>query len=383
MSSGGWILKKKFGGTFDDRAPRYGVYLAGLVVALAAFGIVMLYSASYYTAEYKYGDAFYYVKKQAIALVVAVFALIAASRVPLKWVRKAQIPLLVVSYVLMGLVFIPALGVESYGARRWLNFGLFSMQPSEIGKFAFVLSAAAYIDKKGVDTFKKLAVPLLAGGSFCVLLLLEPNMSVTMIMLGLTLCMLFAGGAKGKHFAVLAVPILVAVPVLIAVEPYRLQRLLAFVNPWASPKGEGYQLIQSYYALGSGGLFGVGFLHSRQKYMFLPFAESDFIFSVIGEEWGLVGAVVVMLAFFAVVYLGLRIAASADRRFDALLAYGITAVVALQTLLNVAVVTGCVPPTGVPLPFVSFGGSSLVCFFAAMGILLNIDRVNRRGPFIQ
>lgn len=343
----------------------------------------MLYSASYYTAEYKYCDAFYYVKKQAIALVVAVFAMIAASRVPLKWVRKAQIPLLVVSYVLMGLVFIPALGVESYGARRWLNFGLFSMQPSEIGKFAFVLSAAAYIDKKGVDTFKKMAVPLLAGGAFCVLLLLEPNMSVTMIMLGLTLCMLFAGGAKGKHFAVLAVPILVAVPVLIAVEPYRLQRLLAFVNPWASPKGEGYQLIQSYYALGSGGLFGVGFLHSRQKYMFLPFAESDFIFSVIGEEWGLVGAVVVMLAFVAVVYLGLRIAASADRRFDALLAYGITAVVALQTLLNVAVVTGCVPPTGVPLPFVSFGGSSLVCFFAAMGILLNIDRVNRRGPFIQ
>jgi cell division protein FtsW len=208
-------------------------------------------------------------------------------------------------------------------------------------------------------------------------------MSITMIMVGLTLAMLFAGGAKGKHFAVLAVPVIVAVPVLIAIEPYRLQRLLAFVNPWASPKGEGYQLIQSYYALGSGGLFGVGFLHSRQKYMFLPFAESDFIFSVIGEEWGLVGAVAVVALLLYIVYLGLRIASQSRTRFAALLAYGITAVIALQSLLNVAVVTGSVPPTGVPLPFVSFGGSSLVCFMGAVGVLLSIDRINRSTPLIK
>ena len=208
-------------------------------------------------------------------------------------------------------------------------------------------------------------------------------MSVTMIMVGLIMVTLFAGGAKGKHFALLALPLLVAVPLLIIVEPYRLQRLMAFIDPWASPKGEGYQLIQSYYALGSGGLFGVGYLNSRQKYMFLPFAESDFIFSVIGEEWGLVGAVVVMLAFLYVVYLGLRIAGRAHTRFAALLAYGITAVIALQTLLNVAVVTGCVPPTGVPLPFVSFGGSSLVSFMAAVGVLLSIDRITRLEGLIQ
>ena len=376
-------MRKKSVAISDPFARRYGVRLMVAVVSLSLFGLLMLYSASYYTAAYKYDDAFYYVKKQAVAFVLAVAAMAGVAAMPLGWIRKAQIPLLVLSYVLMGLVFIPALGVESYGARRWLNLGFFSMQPSEIAKFAFVLSAAAYLDRRGADTFRRLLPPLLAGVSFCVLLLLEPNMSVTMIMLGLTLMMLLAGGAKGKHFALLALPILVAVPVLIAIEPYRLQRLLAFVDPWASPKGEGYQLIQSYYALGSGGLFGVGFLHSRQKYMFLPFAESDFIFSVIGEEWGLIGAVLVMAAFVYVVYLGLQVAAHASRRFEALLAYGITSVIALQTLLNVAVVTGCVPPTGVPLPFVSFGGSSLVCFFAATGVLVNIDRVNAREGFIQ
>ena len=378
-------MKRKSANIYDIslRNPHYGLQLIVAVVALSLFGMLMLYSASYYTAQYKYEDAFYYVKKQAIAFAVAMAAMAAVSRVPLKWVRKCQLPLMAVSFVLMALVFIPALGVESYGARRWLNLGFFSMQPSEIAKFAYVLSAACYVDKYGLDNFRRLLPPLAVGAALCVLLLLEPNMSVTMIMLGLVLTMLFAGGAKGKYFALLAVPIAVAVPVLIAVEPYRLQRLLAFVDPWASPKGEGYQLIQSYYALGSGGLFGVGFLHSRQKYMFLPFAESDFIFSVIGEEWGLVGAVAVMAVFGYVVYLGYRIAATAKTRFHSLLAYGITSVIALQTLLNVAVVTGCVPPTGVPLPFVSFGGSSLVCFAAAVGVLLSIDRSNHTQALIQ
>ena len=390
MWKDGLILKSKSAAISNAPLPQYlavrrrfGIPLFVAVIALSVFGLVMLYSASYYTAEYKYDDAFYYVKKQAVAFAIAVAVMIGLSRVPLKWVRKCQIPLLVVSFVLMGLVFIPALGVESYGARRWLNMGFFSMQPSEIAKFAFVLSVACYADRYGLDTFRKILPPLGIGAAFCVLLLLEPNMSVTMIMLGLVLLTLYAGGAKGKYFALLAVPIVVAVPVLVAIEPYRLQRLLAFVDPWASPKGEGYQLIQSYYALGSGGWFGVGFLHSRQKYMFLPFAESDFIFSVIGEEWGLVGAVAVMALILFVVYSGYRIASASSNRFAALLAYGITSVIALQSLLNVAVVTGCVPPTGVPLPFVSFGGSSLVCFASGVGVLLSIDRINAAAHIIH
>lgn len=364
-------------------APSRGVCLTVGVVFLACFGLLMLYSASHYTAAVRYDDAFYYVKKQAVALAVAIAALIGARFVPIRAVRKAQIPLLVVSLVLMGLVFVPALGVESYGAKRWLNMGFFSMQPSEIAKFAFVLSSAAYLDKHPPAKFVQFLPVLGVGAAFCFLLLLEPNMSVTMIMVGLVLCMLIAGGAKGKHFLLLALPLLAAVPLLIVAEPYRLQRLLAFVDPWASPKGEGYQLIQSYYALGSGGWFGVGLFNSRQKYMFLPFAESDFIFSVIGEELGFVGAFAIVAIFVYILYCGYRIADAATTRFDALLAYGITSVIALQSLLNIAVVTGCVPPTGVPLPFVSFGGSSLVCFMAAVGILLNIERRNRQGVFIH
>ena len=365
------------------KGPDRGLLLAIAVVALALFGIVMLYSASNYTAAVRYDDAWYYVKKQCVALVLGVAAMLGMRRLPLKVARKFHWVLLGVAAILMGLVFVPALGVESYGAKRWLNLGLFTMQPSEIAKFAFVLSAAVYLDKHPLKKFVHLLPVLVMGGAFCVLLLLEPNMSVTMIMLGLTLCMLVAAGAKGKHFALLAIPLLAAIPLLIVAEPYRLQRLLAFVDPWASPKGEGYQLIQSYYALGSGGWFGVGLFHSRQKYMFLPFAESDFIFSVVGEELGLVGALVMMAVMVYIIYSGYRIADACNSRFEGLLAYGITSVIALQSLLNVAVVTGCVPPTGVPLPFVSFGGSSLVCFMAAVGVLLNVDRSNRRNPYIQ
>ena len=363
--------------------PNRGLFLAIAVVAMTLFGLVMLYSASNYTAQQRYGDAWYYVKKQGVAFVLAMGAMLGMRLFPLRLARKWHWVLLALAAVLMGLVFVPALGVESYGAKRWLNLGLFTMQPSEIAKFAFVLSASVYIDKHDLVGFRHLLPVLAMGGVFCVLLLLEPNMSVTMIMLGLTLCMLVAGGAKAKHFALLSVPVVAAVPLLIVAEPYRLQRLLAFVDPWASPKGEGYQLIQSYYALGSGGWFGVGLFRSRQKYMFLPFAESDFIFSVVGEELGLVGALAMMALIVYIIYSGYRIADNCNRRFEALLAYGITSVIALQSLLNVAVVTGCVPPTGVPFPFVSFGGSSLVCFMAAVGVLLNIDRSNRHSVFIQ
>ncbi len=365
----------------DPLSPKWnatGVKLMAVVLFLGAFGLVMLYSASNYTASVRYDDAWYFVKRQGIALAVAIVVMSVTSRLNPNWIRKANLPLLAVSVVLMCLVFVPSLGVESYGAKRWLGIGPLSMQPSELAKFAFVWSAAWWIDRHPLARWRNQLPVVGVGVLFCVLLLLEPNMSVTMIMVGLMLCMLLIGGAKGKHFALYLVPVVAAVPVLIAMEPYRLQRLLAFVDPWASPKGEGYQLIQSYYALGSGGFFGVGLFNSRQKYMFLPFAESDFIFSVVGEELGFVGAALLMAAMVYVVYLGYRIASSCSDRLHALGAYGVTTVIALQSLLNVAVVTGCVPPTGVPLPFVSYGGSSLVCFSLAVGYLLSVDRINRR-----
>lgn len=198
-------------------------------------------------------------------------------------------------------------------------------------------------------------------------------MSITMCMAMLMIIMLYLGGMKWKYFLLMLVPIALAVPVLIVIEPYRLQRLLAFLDPWASPKDEGYQLIQSLYALGSGGWFGVGLFNSRQKYRFLPFAESDFVFSVIGEETGLFGCLIVFALYALVILRGVRIAVNGRDKFSCYLAGGISAVVAVQSLLNFAVVTGSIPPTGLPLPFISYGGTSLVVFMSAMGILLNLS----------
>ena len=198
-------------------------------------------------------------------------------------------------------------------------------------------------------------------------------MSVTVCIAAVMIVMLFLGGMQVKHLLLLALPMLVGCAVLIAVEPYRFKRLMAFIDPFASPKAEGYQLIQSLYALGSGGWFGVGIGNSRQKYEFLPFSESDFIFSVIGEELGFVGAVAVIALYILLICRGFRIARTAKNRFGCYLAGGITAVIAIQTLINIAVVTGSIPPTGIPLPFVSYGGSSLVVFLGGIGILQRVS----------
>lgn len=352
------------------------VRLIACTLFLSLFGLMMLYSASCYSASLSYGDSFHFVKKQAIALFIGVIAMVALSRINPEKLIKFRYPLLLASFGLLAIIFIPSVGVESYGAKRWINLGFMTMQPSEVAKFAYVIFCAAYIAKKGTHTFKKMLPVLGIGIAICVLLMLEPNMSITLCVGAIMLMLLFVGGAKPKHFAMLAVPILALIPVLIIIEPYRLQRIMAFLDPWAAPKAEGYQLIQSYYALGSGGFFGVGLFNSRQKYLFLPFAESDFIFSVIGEELGFFGCVGIIAVFVYMIYLGYSIAAKANTRYGAVLAFGITSVIAIQSVLNIAVVSGAVPPTGLPLPFLSYGGSSLVCFASAVGILLSVNRIS-------
>ena len=197
-------------------------------------------------------------------------------------------------------------------------------------------------------------------------------MSITMCVGLVMLLMLFIGGMPLKYFFLLLIPAAAIVPVLIIIEPYRLNRLSAFLNPWASPQGEGYQLIQSLYALGSGSWFGVGLFNSRQKYLFLPFAESDFIFGVIGEELGFVGAIIIIFVFAVLIYRIIKIAASSRSRFGCYLASGFAGIIAIQMLINIAVVTGSIPPTGLPLPFVSFGGSSLVMFLSAIGVVQSV-----------
>ena len=351
--------------------------LVAIAVGLSLFGLLMQYSASGYAALTRYGDEFFYLKKQSIALVAAVACMLFFSRVEPRLLAKLSPVFLVVSIGLLAALFIPGLGVEMYGATRWLDLGIVTVQPSETAKFALVLFMASVLSEKREIGFGRFALCAFAAASVCVLIMLEPNMSIAVLVALVAMFMLFVCGVRLKWFAALSVPAVAGAVLLIVAEPYRLKRLLAFLDPWASPLGEGYQLIQSYYALGSGGMFGVGLFNSRQKYLFLPFAESDFVFSVVGEELGFVGCVAVIAAFCALIWYGFRTASRAEDAFSAFAAAGLTSVIAFQTLLNIAVVTGSIPPTGLPMPFLGYGGSSLVTFCSAVGM---IDSIARRAP---
>lgn len=351
--------------------------LVAIAVGLSLFGLLMQYSASGYAALTRYGDEFFYLKKQSVALVAAVACMLFFSRVEPRLLAKLSPVFLVVSIGLLAALFIPGLGVEMYGATRWLDLGIVTVQPSEFAKFALVLFMASVLAEKREIGFGRFALCAFAAASVCVLIMLEPNMSIAVLVALVAMFMLFVCGVRLKWFAALSVPAVAGAVLLIVAEPYRLKRLLAFLDPWASPLGEGYQLIQSYYALGSGGMFGVGLFNSRQKYLFLPFAESDFVFSVVGEELGFVGCVAVIAAFCALIWYGFRTASRAEDEFSAFAAAGLTSVIAFQTLLNIAVVTGSIPPTGLPMPFLGYGGSSLVTFCSAVGM---IDSIARRAP---
>lgn len=355
--------------------------LLAIALTLSLLGLLFIYSASSYGANLQFGDSYHYVKTQAVALVIGVFAMTLITFSDASKLQKFAPVFYIIGLVLLGMVFLPVIGVESYGAKRWLNLGFFTVQPSEYAKFFMVMAIASFASKSDMRKFRNVLAVLAIGGAVCVLLMLEPNMSITICVAGTLFLMLFASGAKPLHLLLLAIPAVVGAVALVLIEPYRLQRLAAFLNPWNSPLEEGYQLIQSYYALGSGGLFGVGLFQSRQKYLFLPFSESDFILSVIGEETGLFGVVAIVGLFVAFCVRGIRIARQASDRFSCYLALGITAVTGIQSLLNVAVVCGAVPPTGLPLPFMSAGGSSLVAYLSATGVLLSIARC--KAPYLR
>lgn len=354
-----------------------------IVLGLGIFGCIMVYSASSYVAEYRYDNPYFYLTKQIVGVALGAVAMFVFSKINYQKLKKFKWAGIIISIILLTLVFIPVVGVENYGARRWINLGFFTIQPSEFAKFAFVLFAAAYLSEnyEKVGKFKTLLPVLAVGTLFCILIILEPNMSITMCMGLIMLFMLFVGGARMKHFMILGVPAAAAVPVLILIEPYRIQRFMAFLNPWANPQGEGFQLIQSLYSLGSGNLFGVGLFNSRQKYMFLPFSESDFIFSIIGEELGFFGATVLILVFAVLIFLLVKVAKNSRDRFGALLALGIASVIAIQVIINLCVVTGMIPPTGLPLPFISAGSTSIIVFMSAVGVCLNVDKNSRNKQF--
>ena len=354
-----------------------------LALGLAVFGCIMVYSASSYSAQYHYGNQYFFLFKQIMGVVMGIAGMIFFAFFDYHRLAKLKWWIVGGTIVLLALVFIPGLGMESYGAKRWVSILGFSIQPSEIAKFALVIFASAYMSKNSdkIKTFKGLIPVLAVAGTFAILIILEPSMSVTMCLAFVTLFMLIIGGMTKKHTLMFSIPAGAMVPVLIALEPYRLKRLFAFIDPWASPQGEGFQLIQSLYSLGDGGLFGVGLFNSRQKYLFLPFAESDFILSIIGEEIGFVGMILLLGAFFLLTYKLVRIGLNAKDRFGTMLACGVAFVIAVQTLLNVAVVTGSIPPTGIPLPFISAGSTSLLVFMSAIGVVLNVDRQSRKRVF--
>lgn len=364
---------------------RIDFLLVFCVLFLVGFGILMVYSASFYQAELTYSNKFFFMKKQIIGAFIGLAGMIAMYFVNYEKLKKLKWVSIVLSAVLLVLVFIPHIGVRVYGAKRWINLGFFTLQPSEIAKFGFVLFAASSLAKanREVKSFKGILPTILAGCLMCLLIIMEPNMSIT-ICVGVTMIsMLFVGGASLKHFLLLLVPIVLLVPVLIIIEPYRLRRLIAFLDPFASAGSEGFQLVQSLYGISSGGLFGVGLFNSRQKYLFLPFSESDFIFSIIAEEFGLVGCFVIMAIFLVIVIRGMKISLNAPTRFGTYLASGIVSVIAVQMLVNIAVVSGSIPPTGVPLPFISAGSTSLVVFMSAIGILLNIDKQTHTSSLLK
>lgn len=357
----------------------YGILL--MVTLLCAFGLVMVFSASYYYAQNHAGanyDGYFYLKKQATYMLISYPIMILLSFFDYRQLEKFKVLGFLISVGL--LVAVLLFGEELNGAKRWIVIAGQSIQPSEIAKFGMMLYMCAFMAKKQavMHEFKRGMLPmLLIIGVICGLIMLQPNMSMAVIIGLMGYALLFAGGADVKQMLLLGV-VLVALFILFAViEPYRFKRLTTFTDPWGDGKnglGSGYQLIQSFYALGSGGLFGLGLNNSRQKLLYMTYGESDFIFAILGEELGFVGAVVVMCAYGFIIYRGIRVALRCRDRFGSLLAAGITIVFALQVFVNIGVVTGSMPTTGQALPFISAGGTSLLIFMAAMGVLLNISR---------
>ena len=347
-----------------------------IMTTLLIIGCVFVYSASFYSAEISYNDKFFFLKKQVFGVIVGFIFFFLFSNINYLFLEKLKWGLVAVSIILLALVFIPGIGLTNYGATRWINLRFITFQPSELAKFSFIVFSASVLSKstEKIKNFKNLLLILFIGAVFCFLIILEPNMSITICMALLIVVMLFLGGAKIKHFFFLAIPAIILVVVLIMIEPYRLKRLVAFIDPFASKQNEGFQLVQSLLAIALGNMFGSGIFNSRQKYLFLPFAESDFIFSIIAEEVGFLGSLIVIILFLALFFVIIKVAKNSNTMFGFLLASGIASLIIIQVMLNLSVVTGLIPPTGLPLPFISAGSTSLMVFMSMLGVVHNIHK---------
>jgi cell division protein FtsW len=351
--------------------------LLGAVAFLVALGLVMVYSASSATAYAAFHDTAHYLKRQLAYLALGLLLAYVAYRVDYRKLRGLAPGLVLFTFVLLVLTMIPHVGIMSGGARRWLGFHALSFQPSELGKLALVLFLAAklsQLDDK-VRSLSKGVVPVL----FVTLLLagpvlLEPDMGTASIYVFTAFAVLFTAGARVEHLIMCTLVMIPAAVIAVGTSPYKLKRVLAFLDPWKDAQNSGFHIVQSLLALGSGGLFGLGLGASRQKYFYLPMPHTDFIFAVIGEELGMLGCLVVIALFLLFAFRAGSLALRAPDRFGMLLALGCTFLVVIQAFVNIGVVTSSWPVTGVPLPFISFGGTSLVVSLIAVGLIANIGR---------
>lgn len=349
-----------------------------LVVLLVCFGSVMVSSSGYVYAEANMGgDSFYFIKKQLVWAVIGILAMVGMSVVDYGFLKKMTLPIFGVSYLLLWCVFLPGIGSAAKGAKRWVELGPLRFQPSEIMKFALVLLLALYISKFAakMKTFKYgIFIPACMIGLVCVTVALEKHMSGTIILFILGACMIFMSGASIKWIGGIAGVFGTAALGIILFTDYTKARIDAWLHPEDYLLGKGYQPYESLLAIGSGGLFGVGLGNSYQKHLWLPEPQNDFIFAIVCEELGLIGALALIVLFVMLIWRGFHIAKKAPDTFSSLLVAGLTAKVGLQALLNIAVVTTTIPTTGIALPFFSYGGTALVMQLAEMGIILSISR---------
>ncbi len=362
-----------------DSRTQYDRPLLFSVMALVVVSIVMVYSSSSVVALTSYDDPAYFMKRQFLWALVGLALMTIAMHTDYRMFsdQRAAVGLLIVSLLLLAATLAPGIGKEINGARRWLRLGALTFQPSELARFALVAYLSYVMTKKGErmrDFMNGLVPPLVITGALMAAVILQPDFGAAMTFGCVALILLFAGGANMLHIGGIAAALLPFAYLAVAGSAYRLRRIVAFLDPWADPRGAGHQIIQSFLAFGSGGIFGRGLGEGRQKLLFLPERHSDFIYAVIGEELGLIGALAVLILFGIILWRGTRIALSADERFGRLLAFGITLLICMQGLMNMAVVTGLLPTKGVALPLVSYGGSSLVVTLGAVGVLLNISR---------
>lgn len=354
--------------------------LLSIIIILLIIGVAMVYSSSYVWADYKYSDQFFFLKRQVLFAGSGVAAMVLFMFIPYgTWQKYAKF-ILLIGYGLLIVVLIPGVGLVRGGAQSWIAVGAFSIQPSEFMKLSLIIFLALLLsaNQKYMTSFKKGFFPaLILVISAFGLIMLQPDLGTGIVLVGTCMIMIFVSGARLLHFFGLASIGLIGFVLLIISAPYRISRITAFLNPWEDSLGDGFQIIQSLYAIGPGGLMGVGFGESLQKYFYLPEPQTDFIFAILGEEFGFIGGTVILGLFFLLFWRGIKITLEAPDQYGRFLALGITSMLTLQVMINISVVIGLIPVTGITLPFLSYGGSSLTLTLASAGILLNISRYTR------